>query len=114
MVTDQVRSAYRGISHEDALQTVVAYEPIWAIGTGRASTPAAANQTCAEYIRGTLENVYGQEVSKSVRIQYGGSIDRKNVSEFVAQSDIDGVLIGGASLSVEEFSGILRSVDRHL
>ena len=53
-------------------------------------------------------------MSKSIRIQYGGSINRKNVSEFVAQSDIDGVLIGGASLSVEEFSGILRSVDRHL
>ena len=114
VVTDQVRSAYRGISHEDALQTVVAYEPIWAIGTGSASTPAAANQICTKYIRGTLEKVYGHEVSKSIRIQYGGSINRKNVSEFVAQSDIDGVLIGGASLSVEEFSGILRSVDRHL
>ena len=77
VVTDQVRSAYRGISHEDALQTVVAYEPNWAIGTGRASTPAAANQICTEYIRGTLEKVYGHEVSKSIRIQYGGSINRK-------------------------------------
>ena len=114
VVVDQVRSAYRGISHEDALQTVVAYEPIWAIGTGRASTPAAANQICTQYIRGTLEKIYGHEVAKSIRIQYGGSIDRKNVSEFVAQSDIDGVLIGGASLSVEEFSGILRLVGRHL
>ena len=114
VVVDQVRSAYRGISHEDALQTVVAYEPIWAIGTGRASTPAAANQICTKYIRGTLEKIYGHEVAKSIRIQYGGSIDRKNVSEFVAQSDIDGVLIGGASLSVEEFSGILRLVGRHL
>lgn len=114
VVVDQVRSAYRGISHEDALQTVVAYEPIWAIGTGRASTPAAANQICTKYIRGTLEKIYGHEVAESIRIQYGGSIDRKNVSEFVAQSDIDGVLIGGASLSVEEFSGILRLVGRHL
>ena len=114
VVVDQVRSAYRGISHEDALQTVMAYEPIWAIGTGRASTPAAANQICTQYIRGTLEKIYGHEVAKSIRIQYGGSIDRKNVSEFVAQSDIDGVLIGGASLSVEEFSGILRLVGRHL
>ena len=114
VVVDQVRSAYRGISREDALQTVMAYEPIWAIGTGRASTPAAANQICTKYIRGTLEKIYGHEVAKSIRIQYGGSIDRKNVSEFVAQSDIDGVLIGGASLSVEEFSGILRLVGRHL
>ena len=114
VVEDQVRSAYNGISHADALQTVVAYEPIWAIGTGRASTPTAANQICTEYIRGTLEKIYGHEVSKSIRIQYGGSIDRNNVSEFVAQRDIDGVLIGGASLSVEEFSDILRSVDRHL
>ena len=93
---------------------MVAFDAFWAIGTGRASTPAAANQICTEYIRGTLEKIYGHEVSKSIRIQYGGSINRKNVSEFVAQSDIDGVLIGGASLSVEEFSGILRSVDRHL
>lgn len=106
----QVRSAYKGVLHDDALQTVVAYEPIWAIGTGCASTPFAANRVCGKYVRGTLEKIYGYEVSQAIRIQYGGSINRSNISKFIVQTEIDGVLIGGASLSVEEFAAILTAV----
>ena len=113
VVERQVRAAYKGVTHQEALQTVVAYEPIWAIGTGHASTPTVANKVCAEYVRGTLDNMYGHEVSSSVRIQYGGSINSENILEFIEQSDIDGALIGGASLSAEDFSDILNSVGRH-
>ena len=108
----QVRSAYQGVLPNDALQTVVAYEPIWAIGTGLASTPYAANRVCAKYVRGTLDRIFGYEVSQAIRIQYGGSINRNNISEFIMQVDIDGVLIGGSSLSAEEFAAILHVIDR--
>ncbi len=113
VIERQIREAYLGVTHKDALQTVVAYEPIWAIGTGLASDPVEANKVCAEYVRGTLYNMYGDEVSEKIRIQYGGSINKNNISEFIVQSDIDGVLIGGASLSAEDFSGILSLVGRH-
>jgi triosephosphate isomerase len=110
----QVRSAYEGISRDEALHTVVAYEPIWAIGTGRASTASAANKVSEKYVRSTLERIYGHEVSQLIRIQYGGSINRGNISEFIVQTDIDGVLIGGSSLLSDEFAAILCVVYQQL
>ena len=107
VIEHQVRSAYEGITHDEALHTVVAYEPIWAIGTGCASTATAANKVSGKYVRGTLERIYGQEVSQLIRIQYGGSINRNNIAEFIVQTDIDGALIGGSSLSFDEFAAIL-------
>ncbi|CAM3005124.1 triose-phosphate isomerase [Paenibacillus sediminis] len=93
----QIEAAFQGISAEQAEQVVVAYEPIWAIGTGKASTPQDANEVIA-YIRDLLKGLYGDHVAGAVRIQYGGSVKPENVAEYMRQSDIDGALVGAASL----------------
>lgn len=93
----QVEAAFAGVSAEQAGQVVVAYEPIWAIGTGKSSTAEDANQVIL-FIRSTLAKLYNDDVANQVRIQYGGSVKPGNVKDFMAQSDIDGALVGGASL----------------
>jgi triosephosphate isomerase len=98
----QVEAAYEGISKEDALKTILAYEPIWAIGTGKTATPEQANDTI-KAIRGVLASIYDQDTADQVRILYGGSVKPANVDELLATSDIDGALIGGASLEAESF-----------
>lgn len=98
----QVEAAYHGVSKEDALKSILAYEPIWAIGTGKTATPEQANDTI-KAIRGVLASIYDQDTADQIRILYGGSVKPANVDELLATSDIDGALIGGASLQAESF-----------
>ncbi|OZB92707.1 triose-phosphate isomerase [Paenibacillus sp. XY044] len=98
----QTEAAFQGLSAEQAAQVVIAYEPIWAIGTGKSSTAQDANEVIS-YIRSLVEGLYGKEVAAQVRIQYGGSVKPENVKEYMGQSDIDGALVGGASLQPASF-----------
>ncbi|MCX7012150.1 MAG: triose-phosphate isomerase [Candidatus Sumerlaeota bacterium] len=108
VVERQVCGAYAGLSAADALQTVVAYEPVWAIGTGRNATPQQA-QDAHKFIRGLLAKLYDQATAGAVRIQYGGSMKPSNAAELLSQPDVDGGLIGGASLKAEDFAGIVNA-----
>lgn len=105
-VTSQVRIGLQDVSPEDAATIVIAYEPIWAIGTGRAATGEMAQEVCA-LIRQTLDEMYNPQVAAQVRIQYGGSVTGDNIEEFIRQPDIDGALVGGASLKAADFIKIV-------
>lgn len=104
----QIKVALLGLSAEQVKKTVIAYEPIWAIGTGKTATNEQANEVCA-IIRATVKELYGEEVSNATRIQYGGSVNAKNAAELFAMSDIDGGLVGGASLKVDDFTVIAKA-----
>jgi triosephosphate isomerase len=106
-VTAQVGEGLRGVPAGDAAALVVAYEPIWAIGTGRNAEPADAGQVVG-LIRETLGSLYSKEVADVVRIQYGGSVKAGNIRDFMAHPEIDGALVGGASLDPEEFALIVK------
>jgi triosephosphate isomerase (TIM) len=106
-VSGQIRADLRGVGAEDAARLVVAYEPIWAIGTGRNAEPADAGETI-ETIRSTLADLYSKELADAVRVQYGGSVKAGNIRDFMAHPDIDGALVGGASLDPEEFALIVK------
>ncbi|MBD3688721.1 triose-phosphate isomerase [Nanchangia anserum] len=106
-VVAQIKGAFAGISAEDAVKTVVAYEPIWAIGTGEVATPEDAQEVC-EAIRATLAELYSAEAADQIRVLYGGSVKSSNVADIMAKPDVDGALVGGASLKAEEFSKIAR------
>jgi triosephosphate isomerase (TIM) len=106
-VTQQVRRAFADVDAEQAAGTVIAYEPIWAIGTGRNAEPADAGRV-VEMIRATLADRYSKDVADAVRVQYGGSVKPGNIREFMAHPEIDGALVGGASLDPEEFALIVR------
>lgn len=97
-VGGQVRSALEGLEGEQVEKLVMAYEPIWAIGTGEAATPADANRVIGITVRGAIADLFGEEVAQQVRIQYGGSVNADNIAEFMGMPDIDGALVGGASL----------------
>ena len=103
----QVKAALDGIPAEQARTIVIAYEPIWAIGTGEVATPADAQEVCGE-VRLTLAQLYPGELADGVRVLYGGSVKAANVAEIMAQPDVDGALVGGASLDADEFAGICR------
>lgn len=103
----QVKCGLTGVSAEDVKKVVIAYEPIWAIGTGKTATSAQAQEVC-HAIREVLAEVYGKAVADEVRIQYGGSVNGKNAAELFAMEDIDGGLVGGASLK-EEFKDIVHA-----
>ncbi len=105
VVTRQLRGALDGVEHISGV--VIAYEPIWAIGTGRAATPEGANKTIA-LIRGTIASLAGEPTASGVRIQYGGSVTPDNFAAFIGQPDIDGALVGGASLKADSFVDIVR------
>jgi triosephosphate isomerase len=105
VVSRQIRAALDGV--QDASSIVVAYEPIWAIGTGRAATPEVANATIG-LIRHTVADIAGADVASSLRIQYGGSVTPDNFGAFIAESEIDGGLVGGASLKADQFVEIVR------
>ena len=109
VVTRQMRGGYAGLTAEQALKTVVAYEPVWAIGTGRAATPEGANAVCRDFCRGTLAELYGDEVAQQIRVQYGGSVTPDNAKSLFGQSDIDGALVGGASLKAPDFTAIIMA-----
>ncbi|MED4071281.1 triose-phosphate isomerase [Priestia endophytica] len=108
VVETQVKVALKGLSEEQAKQVVIAYEPIWAIGTGKSSTAEDANEVCAA-IRKVVENVFSTDVAEAVRIQYGGSVKPANIKEYMAQSDIDGALVGGASLEAQSFLQLVEA-----
>ncbi len=105
-VTTQVRLALEGLSNEDVEKTIIAYEPIWAIGTGKTASKEDANEACA-WIRDEIRNLFG-DVAEEVIIQYGGSVKSSNANELFNMSDIDGGLVGGASLEPEEFAKIVN------
>ncbi|NKY51245.1 triose-phosphate isomerase [Nocardia vermiculata] len=100
---EQLRGSLKGLSAEQIAKVVIAYEPVWAIGTGRVATPADAQEVCGA-LRTELVQLAGEEVAASVRILYGGSVNAKNVGELIASPDIDGALVGGASLKGDEFA----------
>lgn len=102
IVSDQVTKALQGLAPEQIAETVIAYEPIWAIGTGKSATAEDANEVCA-LIRETVADVADKSTAEAVRIQYGGSVKPENIGNFMAQPDIDGALVGGASLDPESF-----------
>ncbi|MGI6005807.1 MAG: triose-phosphate isomerase [Christensenellales bacterium] len=106
LVRGQTRAAYAGISGEDAVKTIIAYEPIWAIGTGKTATSDDANHVIG-IIRDELAKIYGGDTAQQVRIQYGGSMNPGNASELMAMPEIDGGLIGGASLTAD-FSKVVN------
>ncbi len=108
-VSAQVRAAFKDLSREEARGVVIAYEPIWAIGTGKAATGAGANSVIGLTIRGTIADLYGEATAQSVRVQYGGSVNPKNISEFLAQPEIDGALVGGASLVAADFVAVCKA-----
>ncbi|GAA4864520.1 triose-phosphate isomerase [Paenibacillus vulneris] len=103
----QTEAAFAGLSAEQAAQVVIAYEPIWAIGTGKSSTAADANEVIS-YIRELVAGLYGQVTADAVRIQYGGSVKPNNISEYMQESDIDGALVGGASLEPASYIALVE------
>ena len=107
VLTTQIRGGFDGISGEEMAEVVVAYEPVWAIGTGKTATPDIAQETHA-HIRKELAAMFGEEVAAKVRIQYGGSMKADNARELVAQPDIDGGLIGGAALKADSFVALIN------
>ncbi len=108
VVERQVRGGLVGFSADDAKKLVVAYEPVWAIGTGKVATTAQAQEVHA-HIRRLLAELFGQPLAGGIRIQYGGSVKPDNAAELMAQPDIDGALVGGASLKADDFSKIIKA-----
>jgi len=109
----QLDGSLSGFKAEQVGELVVAYEPVWAIGTGEVATPEDAQEVCSA-VRGRIGEAFSEEAAQSVRILYGGSVKAANVAGIMQQSDIDGALVGGASLQVDEFSGICRFYDMPL
>ncbi len=109
VVEDHVRGAFEGITASDALKVTIAYEPVWAIGTGKTATPDDANAMHA-FIRTVLGSIYSADVAGKIRIQYGGSANDKNIDDLMKMPDIDGALVGGASLKADSFSRIVKFV----
>ncbi|MCM3443403.1 triose-phosphate isomerase [Metabacillus halosaccharovorans] len=107
LVGDQVKKALQGLSEDQVKETVIAYEPIWAIGTGKSSSAEDANEVCA-HIRQVVAEQFSSDVAQAVRIQYGGSVKPANIKEYMAQPDIDGALVGGASLEAQSFLQLLE------
>ncbi|WP_018132100.1 triose-phosphate isomerase [Effusibacillus pohliae] len=111
IVEMQARAALAGVEAEQVAGVVIAYEPIWAIGTGKSSTAEDANEV-VRHIRKTIAELYDQETANRVRIQYGGSVKPENIEEFLAQPEIDGALVGGASLAPESYVKLVRAASR--
>ncbi|RDW16571.1 triose-phosphate isomerase [Oceanobacillus arenosus] len=108
LVEDQVKKALAGLSNEQVAETIIAYEPIWAIGTGKTASSEDANEVC-KHIRNVVKEVTSAETADKVVIQYGGSVKPANIEELLAQSDIDGALVGGASLEAESFLQLVEA-----
>ena len=110
VIARQIKLDLFDVSAEDVKKTIIAYEPVWAIGTGKNATAEQAEEVCA-FIRATLAKLYGQETADAVTIQYGGSMNEKNCDELVAKENVDGGLIGGASLVAEKFAAIVAAAN---
>lgn len=111
IVKNHVEGGLKGLTKDEVLKVVIAYEPVWAIGTGRNATPEQA-QEVHKYIRGLLKNTYGEEISSKVRVQYGGSVKPDNIRGIMDEEDVDGALVGGASLKLNDFVEIVRQSKR--
>jgi triosephosphate isomerase len=111
-IKGQVEAALAGLTGEQVAGLVIAYEPIWAIGTGLAATPADAEDVCGGVVRTTVRALYGDAVARAVRIQYGGSVSAANAFEIMSQPNVDGGLVGGASLKAADFIQIVRETAR--
>lgn len=107
VIKNHIKGGLEGINSEEALKLVIAYEPVWAIGTGKTATAIQAEEA-QKYIRNLLAEMYNSAVAGPIRIQYGGSVKPENISELIGQPDIDGALVGGASLDVKSFSLIVK------
>lgn len=107
VVQDHVENSLKGFSADEMAKIVIAYEPVWAIGTGKTATPQQAQEVHA-FIRKLLEKMHGKAVADVIRIQYGGSVKAENAKELISQPDIDGALVGGASLKGDSFAGIIQ------
>lgn len=107
VVQNQITKGLEGLSDEDMQKIVIAYEPIWAIGTGKSATSQDANDVI-RYIRAVIGSQFSPDVAKEVRIQYGGSVKPDNIADLMAESDIDGALVGGASLDAQSFAQIVK------
>lgn len=110
VVTGQVRAAFADVEADAVATAVIAYEPVWAIGTGETPTPEDANSVAA-VIRATISDMFGADAAAKVRIQYGGSVNADNIASFMQQPDIDGALVGGASLAADSFVRIVRNTE---
>lgn len=111
LIALQVKSALSGVAPEQVRKCVIAYEPIWAIGTGKTATGEQAAEVCA-FIRATIRGLYGARIARSVTIQYGGSMNPKNAAELLSHEDIDGGLIGGASLKPDQLMEIVHAANQ--
>jgi len=109
VVSAQTSQSLRGVSPAFASRIVVAYEPVWAIGTGKASNGIEANAVVKDIIRPALAELFGNETAQAIRVLYGGSVTAANAAEFFSQPDIDGALVGGASLKIDEFAAIVKA-----
>ena len=109
VVTRQVHEGLARLNLTDGGSIIIAYEPVWAIGTGRAATAEGANTVIGDYIRQPLGEMFGTNLADTVRILYGGSVKASNAAEFFGQPEIDGALVGGASLKADEFTGIVQA-----
>lgn len=108
VIRTQLAGSLAGLTSEEVAKLVIAYEPIWAIGTGKSADVTTA-QNCCHLVRETVKGLFGEEASSKVRIQYGGSVKPENIKEYMACEDIDGALIGGASLKVDSFTAIINA-----
>jgi len=107
VIEQQMREGLNGLSSDEMGKVVVAYEPVWAIGTGKTATPDQA-QEVHQFIRKVMAQIFGEEVAEEIRILYGGSVKLDNVDQLMSQNDIDGALVGGASLKADSFAGIIK------
>jgi len=108
VVTNQLVDGIDGLSKTDILRTIIAYEPVWAIGTGKTASPDQA-QEVHSLIRSVIATSYSDQIAESVRIQYGGSVNPSNAAELLSKPDVDGALVGGASLDADSFAQIVRA-----
>jgi triosephosphate isomerase len=111
VLDDHVQNGLSDIKEQDVLKIVIAYEPVWAIGTGKTATAQQA-QEAQKYIRDLLIKMYNRETVSKIRIQYGGSVKPENITELMSQPDVDGALVGGASLKVDSFSEIVKKANK--
>jgi triosephosphate isomerase len=107
VVKDHIQGSLAGLTQDEIKKVIIAYEPVWAIGTGRNATPKQAEEA-HKYIRKLLADMFDDEIAENIRIQYGGSVTPENIKELIGQDDVDGALVGGASLQVDSFSNIVK------